>query len=234
MTSAITTRTNPAATTFRPVSLAFGVFLFASSNLAASAEFRPWQHGQQSSHPAPVVRVAPPPQPAPPTPKNTQQGNTFAPRSGQNQQHLSQWMQSHSTLPLDQQQRALDTEPGFSQLPAEQQQHMHDRLAQLNRMTPEQRQHAIQHTEAMEALPPERRQQVRSALVDLGALSEDRRRLVSRTFRALRPLPDGQRQAYLDSPAMRGQFTPQEHAILNNLFEVAPYLPPPPAQQPPR
>jgi hypothetical protein len=214
--------------------MALGVFVFASSTVAAAAEFRLWQHPQQSNHPAPVVRVAPPTHPAP-APKTPPPGNTFAPRSGQNQEHLAQWMQSHSTLPLDQQQRALDTEPGFSQLPAEQQQHMHDRLAQLNRMTPEQRQHAIQHTEAMEALPPERRQQVRSALVDLGALPEDRRRLVSRTFRALRPLPDGQRQAYLDSPAMRGQFTPQERATLNNLFEVAPYLPPPPpAQQSPR
>ncbi len=225
MTSAIKIRNTPAASNPSRVSIAFGVSILALSTLSVSA-----QHGKQT-HSAPIVRVAPDP-----APKSASPSNTFIPHSGQNQEHLAQWMQSHSNLPLDQQQRALDAEPGFAQLPSNQQQRMHERLAQLNRMTPEQRQHAIQHTEAMEALPPERRQQVRSALIDLGALPEDRRRLVSRTFRALRPLPDSQRQAYLDSPAMRGQFTPQEHAILNNLFQVAPYLPPPPppAQQPPR
>ncbi len=187
------------------------------------------QNGRQGP-PVVVERRPPPPPPAAERP----QANGFVPHSGQNQQHLAQWMQSHQGMPLEQQQRALEAEPGFRQLQPDVQQRMHDRLAQLNSMTPQQRQRAFARTEAMERLAPEQRQQVRSALSGLGALPEDRRRFVARTFRALRDLPEPQRQAYLNSPMMRGQFSEQERATLNNLFMVAPYLPPPNPVQPPR
>jgi len=176
----------------------------------------------RSQAPAPIERK-PPPAPHP------QSGNAATPgRLGTNHQHLSEWMQSHSNLTLDQQQHALEAEPGFRQLQPDVQQRMHDRLAQLNAMNPQQRQHALANTEAMERLSPPQRQQVRSALGDLGALPEDRRRFVARTFRALRDMPDAQRQAYLNSPQFRSQFSDHERATLNNLFTVAPYLPPPP------
>jgi len=213
-----------------------GVASLLLGSLATSAYAGLGHHGfQQSSHPAPVVRSAPPPPPVRPQPpaSQAQRGNAFVPHSGENQMHLQQWMQSHSNLPLDAQQRALAAEPGFAQLPPQVQLRMHQQLAQLNGMTPAQRQRTLDRTEAMEALQPEQRLQVRNALVGLGALPEDRRRFVGRTFRALRDLPDPQRQAYLNSPAMRSQFTEQERAVLNNLFVVAPYLPPPPAPAPP-
>jgi hypothetical protein len=182
-----------------------------------------WQGYPQQSRPAPVVREAP--QNAPRNQGLT--ANGFAPRSGQNQEHLQQWMQSHSNLTLDQQQRALDNEAGFRQLNPQMQQRMHERLAQLNGMTPQQRDRAFSRTEAMERLTPQQRVQVRSALTSLGALPKDRRMYVAREFRAMREMPPGERQAYLNSPAMRAQFSDQERQTLNGLFEVAPYLPAP-------
>ena len=68
---------------------------------------------------------------------------------GQNQEHLLQWMDRHSNLPLDQQQKALETEPGFRDLPAETQQRMRDRLTQLNTMPPEQRRRLLERNEAI-------------------------------------------------------------------------------------
>ena len=152
-------------------------------------------------------------------------------------------MQSHSNLTLEQQQHALDNEPGFRQLSPDVQFRMHQRLAQLDGMTPEQRQRTFARTEAMERLAPEQRKQVRDALTSLGNLPKDRRMYVAREFRAMRDMPPAERQAFLNSPVMRAQFSDQERQTLNGLFAVAPYLPPPaqpgpampvPAPMPPR
>ena len=57
-------------------------------------------------------------------------------------------MDRHSNLPLAEQQRALENEPGFRDLPPQTQQRMRDRLTQLNNMTPEQRRRILERTEA--------------------------------------------------------------------------------------
>jgi uncharacterized protein DUF3106 len=142
-----------------------------------------------------------------------------------NQEHLAQWMDRHSNLPLAEQQRALENEPGFRELPPPTQQRMRDRLTQLNNMSPEQRRRIIDRTEAMERLTLPQRQQVRGAMQQLGGLPEDRRRLVARAFRDLREMPQPQRQAILDSDRFRGQFSDQERSTLSNLLAVEPYLP---------
>jgi hypothetical protein len=141
------------------------------------------------------------------------------------QEHLAQWMDRHSNLPLAEQQRALEREPGFRDLPSQTQQRMLDRLTQLNGMSPEQRRRIIEHTEAMERLTLPQRQQVRGALQQLGGLPEDRRRLVARAFRDLREMPPPQRQATFNSERFRGQFTDQERDTLSNLLAVEPYIP---------
>jgi hypothetical protein len=148
-----------------------------------------------------------------------------APGPKRNQEHLAQWMDRHSNLPLAEQQRALENEPGFRDLPPPTQQRMLDRLTQLNNMSPEQRRRIMDRTEAMERLTPPQRQQVRGAMQQLGGLPEDRRRLVARAFRDLREMPQPQRQAILDSDRFRGQFSDQERSTLSNLLAVEPYLP---------
>lgn len=152
-----------------------------------------------------------------------------APRPGPglktNQEHLGQWMDRHSNLPLAEQQRALEKEPGFRDLPPQTQQRMRDRLTQLNNMNPEQRRRMLEHTEAMEHLTPPQRQQVRGALDQYRGLPDDRRRLVARAFRDLREMPQPQRQAILNSDRFRGQFSDQERNTLSNLLAVEPYLP---------
>ena len=142
-----------------------------------------------------------------------------------NQEHLAQWMERHSSLPLADQQRALANEPGFRDLPPQTQQRMRDRLTQLNSMSPEQRQRILEHTEQMEHLTPPQRQQVRGALEQYRGLPEDRRRLVARAFRDLREMPQPQRQAILNSDRFHDQFSDQERGTISDLLAVAPYLP---------
>ena len=156
--------------------------------------------------------------PKPPNGGNQGQG-------ARNQEHLSEWMNRHRDLPASQQQKALESEPGFRELPAQTQQRMRDRLTELNNMRPAQRDRLIERNEMMEHLSVPQRQQVRGAMSQLGNLPEDRRRVVARTFRDLRAMPEGERQQYLNSPAIRNQFNDQERGTLNNLMAVEPYLP---------
>jgi hypothetical protein len=152
-----------------------------------------------------------------------------APRQGQvqkpKQEHLGQWMERHSNMPLSDQQRALENEPGFRDLPPQTQQAMRDRLTQLNSMSPEQRRRMIEHTEVMEKLTPQQRQQFRTATEEYRSLPEDRRRLVARAFRDLREMPQPQRQALMNQDRFRAQFSDQERNTLTNLLAVEPYLP---------
>jgi len=147
------------------------------------------------------------------------------PGSKPNQEHLGQWMDRHSNLPLAQQQHALQSEPGFHDLPAQTQQRMLEHLGRLNNMPPEQRRRVIERNEVLERLTVPQRQQVRGAMQQLGGLPVDRRRLVARAFRDLREMPQDQRQAFLNSDRFRGQFSDTERNTLSNLLAVEPYLP---------
>jgi hypothetical protein len=147
------------------------------------------------------------------------------------QEHLSQWMNHHSSLPVPDQQRALEREPGFRDLSPQVQQRMRERLTQLNNMPPQQRQRVLDRAEVIEHLAPEQRQRVRGTMQQLSSLPEDRRRAVSRAFRELRNLPPEQRQEAIASGRFSSDFSPEERSTLNRLNEVEPLLPPAPAQR---
>ncbi|MDP9038703.1 MAG: DUF3106 domain-containing protein [Acidobacteriota bacterium] len=140
------------------------------------------------------------------------------------QEHLQQWMERHRELPLTEQQRALEHEPGFHELPSETQQHMRDRLAQLNTMTPQQRDRILERNEALERMSAPERQQYRSAVQSFATMSPDRRRLVARAVLDLRAMPPDQRQSVMTSDRFRGQFSDAERATLGSLLSAEPYI----------
>jgi hypothetical protein len=139
-------------------------------------------------------------------------------------EHLPEWMNQHSGMTLEQQQRALDMEPGFRELPPETQQRMHQHLSQLHAMTPEQRGRILALNESMERLTPAQRSQVRGAMGQLGSLPMDQRRLVMRSFRQLRMLPPEQWMAAMRSPQYAWMNYAQR-TVLTNLLQIAPMLP---------
>jgi hypothetical protein len=153
-------------------------------------------------------------------------------RPNQTQQHLAGWMEQHRTLPLAEQQRALENEPGFRTLPPQEQQKLRQRLMQLNQMPPEQVQKQMNRVEDMERLQPAQRQQVRNAMAQLGSLPEYRRHVVNRAFFQIRDMPPGQREAYLNSPQFRAQFNDQERGAIYGLLNITPIWPP--LQAPPQ
>jgi DNA-directed RNA polymerase subunit F len=152
------------------------------------------------------------------------QGNH--PQFQNNQQpHLGTWLQEHGNLSPEAQEKALQSEPGFSRLSPETQQKLLDRLRQINRMPPKQRQRTVDHIEAMERLSPQMRQEVRSSLQEYRTLPEDRQRLMRKALRDLREYPPEQRAAMMNSGQFQAQFTPQERSILSNVLAVEPYEP---------
>jgi hypothetical protein len=154
-------------------------------------------------------------------------GAQAGPRPGPPQgAHLGQWMQQHGTMSTADQQRALRNEPGFNKLPAQTQQRMMERLNRLNGMPEPQRDRVIARGEEMERMSPQQRGDVRNAMGQLSSLPQDRRRAVARTFRDLRGMPIAERNALLNSPQYREQFTDEERGTLGNLLAVSPLLPP--------
>ena len=176
--------------------------------------------GGQQQKPAPIERR----QPAQTQPADTGGQHLVGPNGRRGGEHLAEWMNQHQGMTLEQQQQALDREPGFTELPANTQQRMHDRLAQLNAMTPLQRQRLLDHTEAMERLTPEQRSDVREAMHGWSSLPIDQRRQVMRSFRELRLLPPNQRMVMMMGPRY-SWMTPEQRTALTRLIQVEPMLP---------
>lgn len=172
-----------------------------------------------TTRPVPVVRM-PPPGP------RVQQFPGGRPNVTTQGAHLGQWMQQHNTLSPQQQQQALQHEPGFNQLPPQTQQRMVQRLNRLNSMPEQQRNRVLSRNEAMERMSPQQRGNVRSVMGQLGALPQDRRRAVAHSFRELRGMSPEERNSLLNSPEFRQQFTDEERGTLGNLLSVSPLLPP--------
>lgn len=143
--------------------------------------------------------------------------------------HLGQWLRQHRNMSPQDQERALRNEPGFSRLPLPQQQRLLNRLRQLNAMPPQQRERTLQRMEALEKLSPQQREQVHSVMQEVGNLPQQRQRMMHKAFRDLSQLPPEQREAVLDSPQFRGQFSDREREMLGTLMSVQPYVP---AQRP--
>ena len=182
------------------------------------------------------TRSVPPPRPGSftshpqqPTPPPNRQFRPAGPNMGASKAegiHLNEWMRTHSNLPLDQQQKALENLDGFRNLPPQTQQHFRDLLGQLNAMPPDKRERLLDRNEWMEHLTVPQREQVRAATKQLAELPPDQRRYVALTFRGLRELPPAQRQAVLSSERFN-HLTDAQRSSLNSLMQVEPLLPPP-------
>ena len=189
-------------------------------SMAAASHSRGF--GGQQQRPAPIERRPPPPDP---TEQRGSQQHLVGPNGRRGGEHLPEWMEQHQGMTLEQQQSALDREPGFRELPLATQIQMHQRLAQLNAMTPEMRARTLAHSEAMERLNPAQRSQVRGAMEQLGSLPMEQRRQVIRSFRELRMLPPEERFGVMNSPRY-GWLNYAQKTVLTNLIVIAPLLPP--------
>ena len=132
------------------------------------------------------------------------------------------WIRAHRNLTPDQQEKALENDPGFKKLPPERQAELKNNLRRFNNLPPQQRERALRRWEFLESLTPTQREQLRQANQELKALPEGRELMVHKALRALRQMtPEGREEAY-KSDRFRNTFTGQEQDILKRLAAISP------------
>jgi hypothetical protein len=166
-----------------------------------------------SAHrPAPVLLVQA-------TPQKSPNANHPAQKGGRK---MGDWLQAHKDLPLDQQIKLLESEPGFKKLPADHQAALRERLQKFNSLPPEKRDQALQRMEFLAKLTPQQRQQLRSANEELKGLPPERQVAVHTALRHLRQMPQSERQQVIQSDRFRSTFSDQEQKLISQLAEMNP------------
>jgi hypothetical protein len=173
-----------------------------------------------SAHrPAPVLLVQATPQ------KSPNGANHSAQKGGRK---MGDWLQAHKDLPLDQQLRLLESEPGFKRLPADRQAALRERLKKFNSLTPAQRDQAVKRMEFLSKLTPQQRQELRDANQQLKGLPPERQVAVHTALRHLRQMPPAERQQVIQSDRFRSTFSDQEQKLIGQLAEMSPAQSPQP------
>jgi uncharacterized protein DUF3106 len=135
---------------------------------------------------------------------------------------MGDWLQAHKDLPLDQQLKLLENDPGFKKLPPERQAALRERLKTFNSLTPEKRAQAVQRMEFLAKLTPQQRQQLRDANQQLKVLPPERQVAVHTALRHLRQMPPAERQQVIQSDRFRTTFSDQEQKLISQLAELNP------------
>ena len=134
---------------------------------------------------------------------------------------MGDWLQAHKNLPLDQQLKLLENEPGFKNF-ADRQEALRERLKNFNSLTPEKRAQALQRMEFLSKLSPQQRQELRSANEQLKGLPPERQVAVHTALRHLRQMPSAERQQVIQSDRFRSTFSDQEQKLISELAEMSP------------
>jgi Protein of unknown function (DUF3106) len=153
---------------------------------------------------------------------NPQKSPAQKSRSNRPPQRMGDWLQSHKNLPLDQQEKALETDPTFKKLPADRQAALRERLRKFNSLPPEQRDLALKRMNFWASLTREQRQQLRDANQKLQGLPQDRRVAIHKALRHLRQMDPQHRQQVMQSDRFKSSFSDQEQGILKQLASINP------------
>lgn len=153
-------------------------------------------------------------------PQKAQSPSPSQKKSQKPQRNMGDWLREHKDLPIDQQEKLLESDPNFKKLTPDRQTALKDRLRKFNTLSPEQRDRALQRMQVMAKLTPEQRKEIRDANQQLQALPQQRRVLVHASLRKLRNMPADQRQQELQSEQFRSTFSDQEQNIIRQLSSI--------------
>jgi len=125
-------------------------------------------------------------------------------------------IEEFETLPPDQQQKALN------RLPPAQRQKLQERLQRFNALPPQQQQALKTLYNRLHQLPPQRQEAVRKAINKFSQAPANRQQAMRDELRSVAALPPKGRQAHLNSPEFRSQFTKKEQDILRDMSPLLP------------
>jgi hypothetical protein len=136
---------------------------------------------------------------------------------------LGEWFNQHHSLPVQEQERMLRSDPAFRRLSPGDQDRVVRQLNQVNQLTEEQRQRRLARAEMLERLSPQEHTQITFSAHRWATLPVERQTLMKNAFRDLRSVPIEQRRMVLDSNRYQGIFSPEERGILGDMLRIEPY-----------
>lgn len=148
------------------------------------------------------------------------------------QRHGGDWLKSHQSLPLADQEKALQSDPQFRKLPTQQQQRLVNRLQKFNSLPPQEQQRRLNRIETWEHLTPPQKQQARQLAQQWKQLPPDRQQRMKTAIGDLRAMPPEQRDSVLESDRFKSMFSEQERNMLRETTKLplAPAVPRPPQE----
>lgn len=160
---------------------------------------------------------------AQPKPPRAPQSQAQRNHPGQGQGYRAAiWLRAHHNLTPEQQEKALESDPGFKKLPPERQAELKNNLRQFNSLPQPQRERALRRWEYLETLSPQQREQLRQANRELKALPDGRELALHRALRALRQMTPEHREEVYKTDRFRNTFSGQEQDILKRLAAMSP------------
>lgn len=134
--------------------------------------------------------------------------------------HSGQWLRDHENLPLDQQKKALESDPQYQRLPRERQQQLMERLMRFGALPHEQRDRMLQRMETLEHLTPDQRQRARDIFRDYKQLPRDRRQDMNQALRQLEGMSLEDRQKTIDSDEYKRNYSDKERELLRGMSDL--------------
>ncbi|HZQ94376.1 MAG TPA: DUF3106 domain-containing protein [Candidatus Sulfotelmatobacter sp.] len=160
-------------------------------------------------------------QPAPPPPR----AEIARPHQNRPAGHSGDWLRRYADLPPDEQERALQNDPGFRRLPPERQQMLRQRLQHFSSLPPQEQLRVLNRMETWEHLTPEQKQDARQLFGQFRQLPPDRQRVVKSAVENLRAMPADQREQVINSERFKGMFSDQERELVRGAARL-PLAPP--------
>jgi len=139
--------------------------------------------------------------------------------------HAGDWLRRYKDLPPAEQERALQSDPGFRRLTPERQQLLRQRLQHFSNLPPQQQLRMLNRMETWEHLTPEQKQQARQIFSQMRQLPPDRQRQVTTAVRDLRAMPPDQRERIINSDRFKSMFSDQERDMMRGATRL-PLAPP--------
>ena len=130
------------------------------------------------------------------------------------QGHAGDWLRRYKDLSPQEQERALQNDPGFRRLPPARQQLLRLRLQHFSNLPPQRQLQILNRMETWEHLTSTQQQQARQIFSQMRQLPPERQRMVTTAVRDLRAMPPDQREQVINSPRFRGMFSDQEREMM--------------------
>ena len=124
--------------------------------------------------------------------------------------------------PPEKRRELLDDNPRFQRLPPFQRRRILDRLKQIDEMPPQERAQLVERYHLFSRLEPAKRERARELYLEWGKLPAARRQMMTRAVGRLRGIDPGDRQAALESEAMKERFSASERKLIAEIAELAP------------